>query len=57
MLGSDPSTGKVPEDPATQVDLALDRMKAVLEAVEGLDLRNMVFVNPLPDSRTSRCES
>lgn len=45
MLGSDPSTGKVPEDPATQVDLALDRMKAVLEAA-GLDLRNMVFVNP-----------
>jgi reactive intermediate/imine deaminase len=45
MLGSDPSTGKVPDDPATQVDLALDRMKAVLEAA-GLDLRHMVFVNP-----------
>jgi 2-iminobutanoate/2-iminopropanoate deaminase len=45
MLGSDPSTGKVPDDPAVQVDLALDRMKAVLEAA-GLDLRHMVFVNP-----------
>jgi 2-iminobutanoate/2-iminopropanoate deaminase len=45
MLGSDPSTGKVPDNPATQVDLALDRMKAVLEAA-GLDLRHMVFVNP-----------
>jgi reactive intermediate/imine deaminase len=45
MPGSDPSTGQVPGDPATQVDLALDRMKAVLEAA-GLDLRHMVFVNP-----------
>ena len=45
MPGSDPSTGRVPDDPATQVDLALDRMKAVLEAA-GLDLGHMVFVNP-----------
>jgi reactive intermediate/imine deaminase len=45
MPGSDPSTGKVPDDPAAQVDFALDRMKAVLEAA-GLDLRYMVFVNP-----------
>ena len=45
MPGSDPVTGKVPDDPAAQVDFALDRMKAVLEAA-GLDLRNMVFVNP-----------
>jgi 2-iminobutanoate/2-iminopropanoate deaminase len=45
MLGSDPSTGKVPDDPVAQVDLALDRMKAVLEAA-GLDFRHMVFVNP-----------
>src|SRR5258708_2165525 len=43
--GSDPSTGKVPDDPAAQVDLALDRMKAILEAA-GLDLRHMVFVTP-----------
>jgi reactive intermediate/imine deaminase len=45
MTGSDPATGKVPDDPAAQVDFALDRMKAVLEAA-GLDLRYMVFVNP-----------
>jgi len=45
MAGSDPATGKVPDDPAAQVDFALDRMKAVLEAA-GLDLRYMVFVNP-----------
>ncbi len=45
MSGSDPSSGKIPDDPAAQVDLALDRMKAVVEAA-GLDLRNMVFVNP-----------
>jgi reactive intermediate/imine deaminase len=45
MPGSDPATGKIPDDPAAQVDFALDRMKTVLEAA-GLDLRNMVFVNP-----------
>jgi 2-iminobutanoate/2-iminopropanoate deaminase len=45
MLGADPATGKVPDDPASQVDLALDRMEAVLKAA-GLDLKNMVFVNP-----------
>ena len=45
MPGSDPSSGKVPDDPAAQVDFALDRMKAVLEAAS-LDLRHMVFVNP-----------
>jgi reactive intermediate/imine deaminase len=45
MPGSDPSTGKIPEDPATQVDFALDRMKAIVEAA-GLKLGNMVFVNP-----------
>jgi 2-iminobutanoate/2-iminopropanoate deaminase len=45
MPGSDPSNGKVPDDPAAQVDFALDRMKAVVEAA-GLDLRHMIFVNP-----------
>jgi enamine deaminase RidA (YjgF/YER057c/UK114 family) len=45
MLGSDPSTGNVPGDPAMQVDFALDRLKMVAEAA-GLTLRNMVFVNP-----------
>jgi reactive intermediate/imine deaminase len=36
--------GKV-DDPAAQVDFALDQMKAVAEAA-GLDLAHMVFVNP-----------
>jgi len=45
MTGSDPLTGKVTDDPATQVDLALDGMEAVLKA-SGLELANMVFVNP-----------
>lgn len=45
MPGSDPGSGTVPEDPGTQVDLALDRMQAVLKSA-GLELSNMVFVNP-----------
>lgn len=45
MIGADPVTGKIPDDPAAQVDLALDGMQAVLKAA-GLDMANMVFVNP-----------
>jgi len=45
MVGSDPSSGKIPEDPAAQVDLALDRVEAVVKAA-GLELSHMVFVNP-----------
>jgi len=45
MAGVDPTNGKVPEDPAAQVDLALDRMQTVLKAA-GLEFSNMVFVNP-----------
>jgi len=45
MPGADPASGKIPDDPASQVDLALDRVEAVVKAA-GLDLRNMVFVNP-----------
>jgi len=45
MPGADPATGTIPADPAAQVDLALDRMEAVVKAA-GLDLKNMVFVNP-----------
>ncbi|HXF14903.1 MAG TPA: RidA family protein [Terriglobales bacterium] len=45
MTGVDAATGKVPDDPAAQVDLALDRMQEVLKAA-GLDMANMVFVNP-----------
>jgi reactive intermediate/imine deaminase len=45
MPGTDPVSGKVPDDPAAQVDLALDRVEAVVKAA-GLDLSHMVFVNP-----------
>jgi enamine deaminase RidA (YjgF/YER057c/UK114 family) len=45
MPGIDPATGKIPDDPAAQVTLALDGLKAVNEAA-GLTLANMVFVNP-----------
>jgi reactive intermediate/imine deaminase len=45
MEGRDPVSGKVPEDPAAQVDLALDAVEAVTKAA-GLDLSHMVFVNP-----------
>ena len=45
LTGVDPATGKAPDEPAAQVDLALDRLEAVLKAA-GLELRNMVFVNP-----------
>ena len=45
MAGIDPVTGKVPADPAAQVDLALDGMQAVAKAA-GLELSNVVFVNP-----------
>jgi reactive intermediate/imine deaminase len=45
MPGSDPVSGKVPDDPAAQVDLALDRVEAILKAA-GLELSHMVFVNP-----------
>jgi reactive intermediate/imine deaminase len=45
MSGSDPVNGKVPDDPGAQVDLALDRLQAVVKAA-GLELSHMVFVNP-----------
>lgn len=45
MSGVDPQSGKVPEDAAAQVELALDGMAMVAKAA-GMDLRNMVFVNP-----------
>jgi reactive intermediate/imine deaminase len=45
MQGRDLKSGAVPDDPAAQTDLALDGVKAVVEAA-GLQLANMVFVNP-----------
>ena len=45
MPGSDPSNGSVLQDSAAQVNLALDRLRSVLQAA-GLTLAHMVFVNP-----------
>jgi reactive intermediate/imine deaminase len=45
MRGQDPRTGAAPPDPGDQVTLALDGVKAVVEAA-GLKLNNLVFVNP-----------
>lgn len=45
MPGRDAKTGTVPQDPALQVNLALDGVKSVVEAA-GLTMANMVFVNP-----------
>ncbi len=45
MPGRDSKTGIVPREPASQVNLALDGMKSVVEAA-GLHMANMVFVNP-----------
>jgi enamine deaminase RidA (YjgF/YER057c/UK114 family) len=45
FFGRDIDTGRIPEDPAAQVGLALDQMQATLKAA-GLDFRHMVFVNP-----------
>jgi 2-iminobutanoate/2-iminopropanoate deaminase len=45
MEGRDPQSGVVPDDPAAQTNLALDGLKAVVEAA-GLKLSHMVFVNP-----------
>lgn len=45
MQGSDPASGKVPREPAAQVNLALDELNSVVQAA-GLTLANLVFVNP-----------
>lgn len=44
-LGRDINTGRIPDDPGAQVQLALDRMAQTLRAA-GADFRNVVFVNP-----------
>jgi reactive intermediate/imine deaminase len=45
VTGRDLKTGTIPETPAAQVQLALDRMKEILTAA-GLDFRHVAFVNP-----------
>jgi 2-iminobutanoate/2-iminopropanoate deaminase len=45
MPGPNPVDGKASDDSAAQVEFALDRMRAVVEAA-GIKLSHMVFVNP-----------
>jgi 2-iminobutanoate/2-iminopropanoate deaminase len=45
VFGRDPQTGRVPQDPAEQVQMAFDQLKKVLESA-GMDFRHVVFVNP-----------
>src|SRR5215470_7464665 len=52
MQGRDAATGTVPQDPALQVNLALDGLKSVVEAA-GLTMAHMVFVNPYMTSEIS----
>jgi reactive intermediate/imine deaminase len=51
-FGADLASGKVPDDPAAQVQLALDNMKQTLAAA-GLDFRHVVFVNPYLTGKAS----
>lgn len=52
VFGTDVATGKVPEDTAAQVHLALDNLKQILTAA-GIDFRHVVFVNPYLTDRAS----
>jgi enamine deaminase RidA (YjgF/YER057c/UK114 family) len=45
FLGRDVRTGKIPDDPAAQVELAFYLMRETLQAA-GMDYANLVFVNP-----------
>jgi reactive intermediate/imine deaminase len=53
FMGADASTGKMPDAPEAQVQLALDNMKQTLAAA-GMDFRNVVFVNPYLTDNASR---
>jgi len=52
-LGTDAVTGRRPDDPDAQVQLALDNLRRVLAAA-GLDFRHVVFVNPHLTTGASR---
>jgi 2-iminobutanoate/2-iminopropanoate deaminase len=52
-LGADVATGKIPDDPDAQVQLAFDNMKRILAAAS-MDFRNVVFVNPYLTDKASR---
>jgi enamine deaminase RidA (YjgF/YER057c/UK114 family) len=45
LVGWEPRTRRVPQDPAEQVELALNRIGEVLQAA-GMGFENLVFVNP-----------
>ena len=45
FLGRDSNTGKIPNDPAAQVELSMHHMRETLQAA-GMDYSNLVFVNP-----------
>lgn len=51
-FGAEARSGKIPEDPAAQVKLALDGMQRTL-ASAGLTLAHLVFVNPYLTSAAS----
>jgi reactive intermediate/imine deaminase len=53
FFGADAATGRIPDDPDAQVQLALDNMKQTLVAA-GMDFRNVVFVNPYLTDMASR---
>jgi reactive intermediate/imine deaminase len=55
VYGRDPATGRIPEDPAAQVQLALDQFRDVLAAA-GLDFRHVAFVNPYLTARMPMAE-
>jgi len=56
-FGADIATGRVPDDPAAQVQLALDNMKQTLAAAQ-MDFRHVVFVNPyLTDKASNQMNS
>ena len=53
FLRADAATGRVPQDPDAQVQLALDNMKQTLAAA-GMDFRHVVFVNPYLTEKASQ---
>jgi reactive intermediate/imine deaminase len=52
-VGADAATGRIPEDPDAQVQLALDSVKHTLAAA-AMDFRHVVFVNPYLTDDASR---
>ena len=53
FFGADVVTGKIPDSPDAQVQLALDNMKQTLAAA-GMDFRHVVFMNPYLTDGASR---